>query len=338
MRVASRLMAMLVLLPALAQAGVLDRLVLNKDKQLQMEREAAAARARINAVAWPLLTHPNLLAQCEGGRPAYGFRHRGTEGYELERKQDQDLEAMGWVPRQVLEVYPGSPAEAAGLQVGDVIVGFDGRRIRKNSYKGDNRITELLAEAREEGRAIELEVERSGARQVLRIEPVRVCDFEAILGGTAGIAGAHDLPRKLRARAIMVDIGLYRLVAEDEALLQAVIVHELAHQFLDHYKVRGMAGTAARVTGTAMEYAGMGGTPGLLLKLGTRVAFKAGEEREADLKALELMRSLDLNPEVYVAFVHRLAEARPDLVASGVGAHPVNEERLAALRAGGGQG
>jgi carboxyl-terminal processing protease len=60
----------------------------------------------------------------------------------------------------VLEVFPGSPAERAGLQPGDTIVGVDGRPV------GDLRVDEVVKLVRgPEGTAVVLRVQRAGTNR-----------------------------------------------------------------------------------------------------------------------------------------------------------------------------
>lgn len=65
----------------------------------------------------------------------------------------------------VTEVAPGSPAAAAGLRVGDIIVGLDGRPVA-----GPGDLVELLQRAGI-GVGVQLEVERQGRRSTLRATP-----------------------------------------------------------------------------------------------------------------------------------------------------------------------
>jgi membrane-associated protease RseP (regulator of RpoE activity) len=63
------------------------------------------------------------------------------------------------------EVEEESPAEKAGLQRGDVVVEFDGERVR-----GTRHFTRLVQET-PDGRAVKATVVRDGSRQTLEITP-----------------------------------------------------------------------------------------------------------------------------------------------------------------------
>lgn len=308
-------------------AGLLDRIPFGKKKQIEAELARMEARATINAVAWPLLKHPALIERCEGGRASYGFSHAALEGYEVEG--EPEYEDLGFVPRQILAVQEDSPAQAAGLMKGDVILKFNGKKL-KDHWKGDRKLNELIEEARDDGDTLKLDIERDGAELSLTIEPIKACDFEAVVGGSLGMGGGHTMPGSVRNRVITVDIELYRLVANDTAALQSVVVHELAHHFQGHIKARALKAGIGRGLDTVLGMAGGVSTGGALGMAGG-IAFKPSEEREADVMALALIDELGLQRTDYVALVHKIGTERPDLLASVIGAHPVNEERLAAL-------
>ena len=65
---------------------------------------------------------------------------------------------------QVVEVISGSPAEAAGLQVGDLILSVDGEELT-----ADNTLAELI-QAKQPGDMIMLEVQRSGEAENLSMD------------------------------------------------------------------------------------------------------------------------------------------------------------------------
>ena len=64
----------------------------------------------------------------------------------------------------VLEVSPGSGADAAGLQEGDVIVAVDGETLHGDDRPGD------LIRQHEPGDMIEVTIERGGEQQTINAE------------------------------------------------------------------------------------------------------------------------------------------------------------------------
>lgn len=63
------------------------------------------------------------------------------------------------------DVHAGSPAEKAGLKVGDVVVEYDGEKVRSA-----RQFTRLVQET-PEGRTVKIAVVRNGARQVMEATP-----------------------------------------------------------------------------------------------------------------------------------------------------------------------
>lgn len=66
---------------------------------------------------------------------------------------------------RIQQVQEGSPAASAGFQTGDVVVEFDGERVR-----GTQQFTRLVQET-PSGREVEAVVLRDGTRQTLRVTP-----------------------------------------------------------------------------------------------------------------------------------------------------------------------
>ena len=65
----------------------------------------------------------------------------------------------------VTEVSAGGPAATAGLAVGDVVLSFDGEKIRSSRH-----LSRLIEET-PEGREVAIEVMRAGAPRTLRVKP-----------------------------------------------------------------------------------------------------------------------------------------------------------------------
>ena len=90
-------------------------------------------------------------------------------GLELsEERPFTDLGLRPAWPAVVGEVSPGSAADAAGLRAGDRIVALDGRPV--HTY---DQVSPLLQELAGPDRALALQIERDGRRQVLEVRPQR---------------------------------------------------------------------------------------------------------------------------------------------------------------------
>lgn len=63
----------------------------------------------------------------------YGEVRRGTIGVEMSRVSEADSERVGidhWDGGTIVDIAPGSTTERAGLQVGDVVIAFDGKPVK----------------------------------------------------------------------------------------------------------------------------------------------------------------------------------------------------------------
>ena len=96
----------------------------------------------------------------QGGGSEIGVSVRDLDDADVERKQPASLEGV------VIEDVRGqSPAAEAGLEVGDVMITFDGERIRSA-----RQLARLVQETRS-GRTVRAVVMREGARLELEVTP-----------------------------------------------------------------------------------------------------------------------------------------------------------------------
>ncbi len=116
----------------------------------------------------------------------YGEVRRGRIGVGIQNITPQLQEAMGLPTRDgalVRQVEPDSPAKRAGLQVGDVIVEFNGTRI----IDSDD-IRNAVGEVERDHR-YKLSYLRDGKRYTTRIKVEAAPDSEAATEGTSDMAG-----------------------------------------------------------------------------------------------------------------------------------------------------
>lgn len=115
----------------------------------------------------------------------HGRVRRGSLGVEVQAIDEALAEALGIEPGQgavVTRIRPGSPAEAAGLTPGDVILSLNGRSIRQPA---DLRVAEGLAPV---GSPLELKLLREGRERRLEVTLTE--------SGPLRVAGLH-LDRRL---------------------------------------------------------------------------------------------------------------------------------------------
>lgn len=132
-------------------------------------------------------------------------------------------------PVAVEEVLPGGPAARAGVARNDSILSIAGAPLPLAAY--DRR--QLAALLRELGAAgadgrLDIGVLRGGRALTFQIGTIPSCAALLELRITPRLGAATD------GDIIQVDTGLYNLVAGDEAMLAAVVAHELGHVVLDH--------------------------------------------------------------------------------------------------------
>jgi predicted metalloprotease with PDZ domain len=94
-------------------------------------------------------------------------------GYRLEASESEradlgmTLSSPAGEGVMVSAVWPGGPAERAGLRVGDRIMRVEGRRVTGGAYEVQRRLEKMV------GRSAELIVERRGMQRSASIEPVK---------------------------------------------------------------------------------------------------------------------------------------------------------------------
>lgn len=96
-----------------------------------------------------------FMAALSGTKPNYELRPRGFVGVELEQKGDQVL---------VKSILKNSPAEKAGLQVGDILTSLSGKSIKKTKDWFDA-ISKLP-----EGATLKFKVTRNGTEKDVTLE------------------------------------------------------------------------------------------------------------------------------------------------------------------------
>ncbi|MBI4264736.1 MAG: PDZ domain-containing protein [Acidobacteria bacterium] len=144
-----------------------------------MRKAMVGARAGVALVVAALALGPTLWAQGRGRQAGPGVdRDRpllqdrlllqgpGSEiGASVRELRSDEISAARPNGVFVQEVRSGSPAERAGLRTGDVVIEFDGERVR-----GTRQFTRLVRET-PPGRPVKTTIVRDGAQQTLDITP-----------------------------------------------------------------------------------------------------------------------------------------------------------------------
>lgn len=131
--------------------------------------------------AIPINLVKGLLAQLKDT----GKVTRGWLGVVIEDVNAETAEALGMGESQgalVANVAKGSPAEAAGVEVGDVIVAFDGAAVGKSSELS------LVVARTAVGRVVDVAVVRNGRRLSVEVRIGRLGDDEVMVATEDGSA------------------------------------------------------------------------------------------------------------------------------------------------------
>lgn len=190
-----------------------------------------ALEARVAAVAWRLTAANTPL--CPDTGPQTGLTLHDALQYAPETRAAAVRYFHLTDTPAVMAVAPGSPAERAGLETGDVITSVNGASLASPeptegpaSYAGVQRSLAWIDAALEQGPAI-LTVPRGVEQRALTLQPVTGCDYEVQLIPSPRIEASSD------GRVVSLTTALARYAATDEDLA-LVIGHEMAHNVLRH--------------------------------------------------------------------------------------------------------
>lgn len=144
----------------------------------------------------------------------------------------------------VVDVEPGSPAAAAGVTVGDEILGIEALKVpiaapKRASRERMQTVETGFARAAADG-VSEVTILRAGQRKVLTIAPEPGCPTDFLIGNRRGLRGASSNGTQVAVSGEILDF----VGSDDELAL--ILAHELAHNILGHNR-KGPAAT--RVAG-----------------------------------------------------------------------------------------
>lgn len=227
--------------------------------------------ARVQTVARRILAAN--LETCPIKRDDFGFTSVSPDPAASAAVRAAWIEGLGLGDGlTVVAVFPGGPAEAAGIKVGDRIVEINGARWSSNPED-----RKAFASAMAGVSSLHLAVKR-GADEVKMVVPAQqICTANVWLTPRAKINAFSN------GVNIVVEGGMEQLLPSDDELAW-VIAHEAAHAFLGHTG----ADRAADVKNNAI---------------------RSQMERQADALSLRLMLRAGFSPEASFSAQPKIAAA-----------------------------
>ncbi len=187
----------------------------------------------------------------------------------------------------VLVVPPDSPAAAAGVRTGDLLLAVDGRALARGEAGGGAAWEGLAANIRVIDAALaggpaSFTVQRDGDTREVVVRPRRACGYEVQLDPS------DELNARADGRRLFISTALAGF-AEGDDELAVILGHELAHHVLRHRPWNEAGGAARRSNEGAWTTRGGSG----------------GAERQADRVGLYLAARAGYDPAVAAPFWRR---------------------------------
>lgn len=245
---------------------------------------------RVARVAWRLSAAN--VGLCPAMRLSAGWALHSAKQYseDLRPHAAERFGLRGDLPG-VLSAPPGSPAAAAGLRPGDLLLTADGRPLAAGdhlgppSWDGLGRNLRLVDEALADGDA-RFRVQRGAETLEVAVRPERACGYEVQLNPS------DELNARADGRRLFISTALAGFAASDDELA-VILGHELAHHVLRHRHWSETGGAARQVNEAAWRTEGGEG----------------GAEQQADRVGLYLAARAGYDPAVAAPFWRRFGES-----------------------------
>jgi beta-barrel assembly-enhancing protease len=305
----------------------LDSIAIAQEQQLQQQQVVDAhvqMLQRLQSIAWPVLkANADLCGKAV--RPSLGMTLSDARDISRQvrglRQQDVRLDTVF-----VATVAVSGPADRAGLKQGDALQGKSIADIAK-ALKAELKKSKSATIVRQNGTRITL-------------VPDTVCAYPVRLSYSGNVNAMANGNSMIFYRGLLRDIG-------DDAQIQMVVAHELAHNMLKHPRkgvinsaISGgwLLGSVATTGGWLVDHVrNLVGRPGPVSwqSSGAKLAgwpYGRNFEREADYVALYLMARSGGDIGKVEALFNTFSKAGPSSTWLGI-SHPVTAERIVAVRA-----
>lgn len=222
---------------------------------------------------------------------------------------------------KIMEIIPNSPAESAGLRVGDLITKVNGKLFLSPENQKDDGTGDAVYELIRDEYPMEITVRRKKA-----------CSYKSKLIDRPEINAFAD------GSSVNVTTAMMRF-AQDDNELALVVGHELAHNFRGHIDAKMGNAMAGQVVGAILDgilgavlKAPTGGAMGNAMGQAGAGAYSQDFEREADYAGLYVMARAGYDISNAPNFWRRMAVANPKGI-SHASSHPATPERFVNLEA-----
>lgn len=260
------------------------------DRPDQRLTSLTALDERVARVAWRLMLANTEL--CPVTRQAAGWALHSASQYNtaLRPHAEARFGLQGDLPG-VLVVPDGSPAAAAGLRAGDLIIAVNGSALAPGQAREAARFEGLAANIARLDRAFSLgsaslAVRRDGGSVNLRVTPIRACGYDVQLNPSAELNARAD------GRRLFISTALAGFAQNDDELA-LILGHELAHNVLGHRSWSETGGEGRTVEERDCD---------------PRVC-QGSKEDQADRVGLFLMARAGYAPDVAAPFWRRFGES-----------------------------
>jgi hypothetical protein len=296
-----------------------------KQRQLVLDDYTKEA-ARLGNVSYRLFTANADLCK-DRTRPATGLLlvDKDILGDDFRKTVSERFALADGVA--VLAAAGGSPAEKAGLTVGDRLVRLGDWAVPAKGASAKE-VGRKIQELAKDGKAVSVTVRHADegggeSERTVTLAPTTACAFDV------GLVFADDVNALADGTRVLLFTGMLRFADTDEELA-TVVGHEMAHNLMDH--VSKQEGNALLGTILDLLVAGVGvNTQGMFTKM-AMLAYGKEFEAEADYVGLYLMARAGYKIHDTPNFWRRMAIAHPGSVKGGFFAtHPATPERFLAL-------
>lgn len=227
----------------------------------------------------------------------------------------------------IAAVLEASPAEAAGLKVGDELQTVNGTAVKPNAA-GYRAVRKAISSA--EG-PVTLGVKRGAETLSIPVTPEQICGYPI------AVPGDQELNAYADGDSIVIPRGMVRFAASDTELA-LVIGHEMAHNAMGHIDAKMRNQMAGAIGGAILDgllLAATGVQTDAFTRAGAQAganAYSKGFESEADYVGLYFMARAGYDISDVESFWRRMAAENPQGITFG-STHPTSAERFVALAA-----